>query len=57
MISDLILRILTCHLQLSDEFVKINPCKKLPCLITKSGKVLCQSIAIIEYLEAIYPGR
>jgi maleylacetoacetate isomerase len=42
---------------MSDEYAKINPCKKLPCFITKTKKVLTQSLAIIEYLEATYPGN
>ncbi|KAK4520910.1 uncharacterized protein ATC70_006793 [Mucor velutinosus] len=42
---------------LSEEYVLLNPCKKLPCFITKTGKILTQSLAIIEYLEAMYPER
>lgn len=42
--------------QLSEEYAQLNPCKKLPCFITKTGKILTQSLAIIEYLEAMYPG-
>lgn len=45
------------QLQLSEEYAQLNPCKKLPCFITKTGKILTQSLAIIEYLEAMYPGR
>ncbi|KAI7905660.1 Maleylacetoacetate isomerase [Cokeromyces recurvatus] len=42
---------------LSEEYSKLNPNQKLPCFITKTGKVLTQSLAIIEYLEAMYPER
>ncbi|KAG2229531.1 hypothetical protein BDF21DRAFT_413038 [Thamnidium elegans] len=42
---------------LSGDYAKLNPCKKLPCFITKTGKVLTQSLAIIEYLETTYPER
>ncbi|KAG2199669.1 hypothetical protein INT47_005194 [Mucor saturninus] len=40
---------------LSEAYSKLNPFQKLPCFITKSGKVLTQSLAIIEYLERAYP--
>ncbi|KAI8876189.1 maleylacetoacetate isomerase [Backusella circina FSU 941] len=43
--------------QLSEAYAAINPSKRLPCLITKTGKTLTQSLAIIEYLEAVYPER
>ncbi|KAI8991543.1 maleylacetoacetate isomerase [Mycotypha africana] len=42
---------------LTEAYSEINPCRQLPCLITKTGKIITQSIAIIEYLEATYPER
>ncbi|CEG70110.1 hypothetical protein RMATCC62417_06059 [Rhizopus microsporus] len=42
---------------LSSRFYKLNPCKKLPCYMTRTGKILTQSLAIIEYLELNYPQR
>ncbi|CEP07907.1 hypothetical protein [Parasitella parasitica] len=40
---------------LSEAYAQLNPSKKLPCFITKNGKILTQSLAIIEYLESMYP--
>jgi glutathione S-transferase len=42
---------------LSEAYAAINPSKRLPCFITKTGKTITQSLAIIEYLEAVYPGN
>ncbi|KAI8391015.1 glutathione S-transferase zeta 1 [Radiomyces spectabilis] len=43
--------------QKKDEFLAINPSKKVPALVTKEHKVLTQSIAILEYIEEHYPDR
>lgn len=40
--------------QLSPEFRKLNSMGQLPCLVHK-GKVLAQSVAMIEYIETIWP--
>ncbi|KAL0578377.1 hypothetical protein ABG067_008732, partial [Albugo candida] len=37
--------------------MKIVPTTKVPAFITKDGKVLTQSQAILEYLEEAYPER
>ncbi|KAI9476049.1 MAG: glutathione S-transferase [Benjaminiella poitrasii] len=42
---------------LTEAYAKLNPCRRLPCFITKTGKILTQSLAIIEYIEAMYPER
>ncbi|KAI9359769.1 maleylacetoacetate isomerase-like protein [Pilaira anomala] len=42
---------------LSEDYAKLNPCKRLPCFISKTGKVITQSLAILEYLEVTYPER
>ncbi|KAI8643920.1 protein Y53G8B.1 [Parasitella parasitica] len=42
---------------LSEADAHLNPSKKLPCFITKNGKILTQSLAIIEYLDSMYPER
>ena len=41
--------------QTDETYKKINPQTLLPTLITDEGQVLTQSLAIIEYLEEIYP--
>ncbi len=41
--------------QLTPEFLAINPAGTLPALITETGAVLSENIAIATYLEAIAP--
>lgn len=41
--------------QLSDTYAQINPSKLVPVLATDDNKIIRQSLAIIEYLEEIYP--
>jgi maleylacetoacetate isomerase len=41
--------------QFSDEFRAINPQKRVPALALSTGETLIQSLAIIEYLDEIYP--
>ncbi|KAI8097776.1 glutathione S-transferase [Halteromyces radiatus] len=41
----------------SDEYLKVNPFGKVPAFVTKDGKVLVQSEAIMDYLEEIKPER
>ena len=41
--------------QLSDSYQAINPQSLVPALETDSGEILTQSLAIIDYLEEIYP--
>jgi maleylacetoacetate isomerase len=41
--------------QWSEEFRAINPQKRVPALALSSGEVLLQSLAIIEYLEEVFP--
>ncbi|ORZ10251.1 maleylacetoacetate isomerase-like protein [Absidia repens] len=43
--------------QQSEEYLKLNPYGKVPLFITKDGKAIAQSEAIIEYLEEIKPER
>ncbi|KAI9496983.1 glutathione S-transferase [Zychaea mexicana] len=43
--------------QRSEDFAKVNPSKKIPALITPDGKVLTQSMAIVDYIEDAYPER
>lgn len=43
--------------QKSDAYKKVNPQGLVPALITDSGVVLTQSMAIIEYLEETHPGN
>ncbi|KAG1155732.1 hypothetical protein G6F37_008277 [Rhizopus arrhizus] len=43
--------------QLSEEYKKVNPTQKVPSFITKEGKLLTQSQAIIEYLDKAYPNE
>ncbi|KAG0748344.1 hypothetical protein G6F57_019467 [Rhizopus arrhizus] len=43
--------------QLSEEYKKVNPTQKVPSFITKEGKLLTQSQAIIEYLDEAYPNE
>ena len=41
--------------QWSEEFRKINPQKRVPALSLPTGEVLLQSLAIIEYLDEVFP--
>ncbi|KAG1543772.1 hypothetical protein G6F51_006473 [Rhizopus arrhizus] len=43
--------------QLSEEYKKVNPTQKVPSFITKEGRLLTQSQAIIEYLDEAYPNE
>jgi maleylpyruvate isomerase len=38
-----------------DSYMKINPQQLVPSLVTAEGQVLTQSLAIIDYLEEVYP--
>ncbi|KAI8144530.1 glutathione S-transferase [Fennellomyces sp. T-0311] len=40
-----------------EAFRKVNPSMKLPAFITTDGNVLTQSVAILEYIEEVYPER
>lgn len=42
-------------MQLMDAYRKVNPQMMLPALIDGDGPVLFQSLAIIEYLDEVYP--
>ncbi|KAL0080254.1 glutathione S-transferase zeta 1 [Phycomyces blakesleeanus] len=39
------------------KYLDINPTGKIPTFVTKEGKILLQSMAIMEYLEETYPER
>ena len=41
--------------QFSPDFKTINPQAMVPSLILEGGEVLCQSMALLEYLEEVYP--
>jgi maleylacetoacetate isomerase len=41
--------------QHTPEFRSVNPQKRVPALALDSGEVLLQSLAIIEYLDEVYP--
>jgi maleylacetoacetate isomerase len=41
--------------QFSEDFRAINPQKRVPALTLSIGEVLLQSLAIIEYLDEVYP--
>jgi maleylacetoacetate isomerase/maleylpyruvate isomerase len=41
--------------QREDEFRKVNPMMALPALVDDDGTVLFESLAIIEYLDEVYP--
>lgn len=41
--------------QKSPDYAAINPQKLVPALVLDTGEVLTQSLAILEYLEEIYP--
>ncbi|CAG7833601.1 unnamed protein product [Allacma fusca] len=40
--------------QQDEEYIRVNPMGQVPALIIE-GKTLCQSIAILEFLEETYP--
>lgn len=42
--------------QLSEEYKKIVPTQKVPAFITKEGRLILQSQAIVDYLDEVYPG-
>jgi maleylacetoacetate isomerase len=42
-------------MQLMDAYRKVNPQMMLPALVDGDGPVLFQSLAIIEYLDEVYP--
>ena len=37
------------------EFLRLNPLGKLPVLELDDGTVLCESVAICHYIEALHP--
>ena len=41
--------------QKDDAFGQVNPQKLLPALVLETGETLSQSMAILEYLETVYP--
>lgn len=41
--------------QLGDEYRKINPSCTVPALQLDDGTVLCENIAIADYLESVFP--
>jgi len=41
--------------QHAPEFQAVNPQKRVPALALDNGEVLLQSLAIVEYLEEVYP--
>jgi len=41
--------------QLSDEFKAINPRCTVPALITQNGEIICENVAIANYIEELYP--
>lgn len=41
--------------QFSDTYVGVNPSKGVPSLMLDDGTILTQSMAIIEYLDTVYP--
>lgn len=41
--------------QLTEQYSKLNPSGLVPVLITENGDSIRQSLAIIEYLEEVYP--
>ena len=42
--------------QANDEYMRINPLKKLPALITDNGDVIIDSYVIVEYLDELAGG-
>ncbi|KAI8887118.1 maleylacetoacetate isomerase [Backusella circina FSU 941] len=45
------------HENKAEAYRKIVPTGKIPAFITKDGKILSQSMAIVEYLEEVYPEK
>ena len=43
------------NFQRSDQYLDINPQGLIPALVADGGEVLTQSLAIIEYLDEVYP--
>ncbi len=41
--------------QRADDYAALNPVKGVPTLVLDDGTVLIQSMAIVEYLDAVYP--
>ena len=41
--------------QRSESYIKINPAKGVPVLVTDEGDEITQSMAILSYLEDLYP--
>ncbi len=41
--------------QRATEYTQLNPGKGVPTLVTDEGIVLTQSLAILDYLDAVYP--
>ena len=41
--------------QHAPEFCAVNPQKRVPALALNNGEVLLQSLAVIEYLDEVYP--
>ena len=41
--------------QHAPEFRAVNPQRRVPALALDSGEVLLQSLAIIDYLDEVYP--
>ncbi|CEG83070.1 Putative Maleylacetoacetate isomerase [Rhizopus microsporus] len=42
--------------QLSEEYKKVVPTQKVPAFVTKEGRLILQSQAIVDYLDDVYPG-
>jgi len=40
----------------SEDFIKVNPLKKVPAMIRKDGETVFESFVILEYLEEEYKG-
>lgn len=40
-----------------DEFMAMNPSGQVPVLVDMNGSIVCESYAITEYLETVYPDR
>ncbi|CAL8109428.1 unnamed protein product [Orchesella dallaii] len=43
--------------QFQTGFTKLNPMAQVPALIVEGNRILLQSIAIIEYLDEVYPNK
>ncbi|RCH95099.1 Glutathione S-transferase zeta-1 [Rhizopus azygosporus] len=42
--------------QFSEEYKKVVPTQKVPAFVTKEGRVILQSQAIVDYIDDVYPG-